>query len=64
LTPSEELARTVANLLLAEPEASPVAARDAPVEILRELHDAIASSGTPPRGPARRAVLGEGDRAC
>ena len=40
--------------------ASPPA--DVPVEVLREFHDAIASSGSLPLGLARRAVLGVRDR--
>ena len=32
--------------------------RDAPVEVLRDFHDAITSSGSLPLGLARRAVLG------
>ena len=33
--------------------------RDVPVEVLRDFHDAIASSGALPLGLARRAVLGD-----
>ena len=38
-------------------------AADVPVEVLREFHDAIASSGSLPLGLARRAVLGSGTAA-